>query len=146
MTVALRAHHLLCLLTYVGKGYTPAFTANFDRIAARLSAGEAAELVAGPDAICAPLCAAGTAVEANDEPHCRRASAARRDALALEAVRALLGQPLALGSRLTLTPSLQTRLRAAFADGRLRAACSGCEWHALCSAVAAEGYRGAKLR
>ena len=32
MTIKLRAHHLLCLLTYVGKGYSPAFTANYDRV------------------------------------------------------------------------------------------------------------------
>ena len=25
MTIRLRAHHLLCLLTYAGKGYSPAF-------------------------------------------------------------------------------------------------------------------------
>ena len=29
MTVRLRAHHLLCMLTYVGKGYSPAFCAGF---------------------------------------------------------------------------------------------------------------------
>ena len=38
MTVRLRAHHLLCMLTYVGKGYTAAFTANYDRIVERLNA------------------------------------------------------------------------------------------------------------
>ena len=40
MTVRLRAHHLLCLLTYVGKGYSPAFTANYDKMVKRLAGGE----------------------------------------------------------------------------------------------------------
>ena len=39
MTVRLRAHHLLCLLTYVGKGYSPAFTANYDKVVRRLGEG-----------------------------------------------------------------------------------------------------------
>ncbi len=38
--VRLRAHHLLCLLTYVGKGYSEAFVRRADALAARLSAGE----------------------------------------------------------------------------------------------------------
>ena len=49
MTVRLRAHHLLCMLTYVGKGYSPAFVENYEAIAARLSAGEEIEMVAGPE-------------------------------------------------------------------------------------------------
>ena len=56
MTVALRAHHLLCMLTYVGKGYSAEFAHNFDGLASRLAAGEEVLLVEGPDAICAPLC------------------------------------------------------------------------------------------
>jgi len=40
VTIRLRAHHLLCILTYVGKGYTPGFTVNYDRVARRMSDGE----------------------------------------------------------------------------------------------------------
>lgn len=56
MTLALRAHHLLCMLTYAGRGYSPDFVRNFDHITARLAAGAPITLVHGPDAICAPLC------------------------------------------------------------------------------------------
>ncbi|TJU92322.1 MAG: DUF1284 domain-containing protein, partial [Mesorhizobium sp.] len=63
MTVRLRAHHLLCLLTYVGKGYSPAFTANYDKVVKRLGEGEAVLIVSGPDAICAPMLD-------EREPHC----------------------------------------------------------------------------
>ncbi|WP_292282104.1 DUF1284 domain-containing protein, partial [Mesorhizobium sp.] len=63
MTVRLRAHHLLCLLTYVGKGYSPAFTANYDVVVKRLAGGEDILIVSGPDDICAPLLS-------ESEPHC----------------------------------------------------------------------------
>jgi hypothetical protein len=82
VTVRLRAHHLLCLLTYVGKGYTPAFTANYDVVVARLNAGEDVHLVEGPDDICAPMLA--------DGHHCLNASITERDRQAMDAVAALL--------------------------------------------------------
>ena len=75
MTIRLRAHHLLCLLTYVGKGYSPAFTANYDAIAERLSRGEDILLVSGPDDICAPLLD-------EPEPHCLNEGVIERDRLA----------------------------------------------------------------
>src|SRR5712672_2376586 len=75
LTVRLRAHHLLCMLTFVGEGYSPAFTENYRSIARRLSAGEEIELVSGPDDICAPL------MEGAD-PHCLKASVIDRDAAA----------------------------------------------------------------
>ena len=61
MTVRLRAHHLLCMLTYIGKGYSPAFTDNMTVIAGRVSAGENVEIVDGPDEICAPRLAEANA-------------------------------------------------------------------------------------
>ena len=76
MTVRLRAHHLLCMLTYVGKGYTQSFTVNYDRVAERLNRGEEIEIVAGPDDICAPLLC-------GDAAHCFRKSVSERDAKAL---------------------------------------------------------------
>ena len=72
MTVRLRPHHLLCLLTYVGKGYSAAFVANYDAIARRLSRGEHIEIVDGPDDICRPLLG-------EPEPHCWRDSVIVRD-------------------------------------------------------------------
>ena len=81
MTIRLRPHHLLCLLTYVGKGYGEAFTRNYDGIAQRLSAGEPILVVEGPDEICAPLLA-------DPDTHCRRPGVTGRDVTpeAVEAV------------------------------------------------------------
>src|SRR4051794_14584578 len=55
MTVRLRPHHLLCLLTYVGEGYSPDFVDNLDYVSRKLLQGEDVLLVDGPDDICAPV-------------------------------------------------------------------------------------------
>ena len=139
MTVRLRPHHLLCLLSYSGRGYSPAFSANMTRIAGRLGAGERIEIVEGPDDICAPLLNEA-------DPHCRRAGAAERDRMAARDLGRLPGAPAARpGAGLVFAPGLVRRLRAAFASGRIRTACAGCEWIDLCGAIAAGGFDGAVL-
>ncbi|MDH4439505.1 MAG: DUF1284 domain-containing protein [Rhizobium sp.] len=138
MTVRLRPHHLLCMLTYVGKGYTPAFVENYEAIAARLSAGEEIELVSGPDDICGPL-------TADPKAHCYGESVVERDREAAKAVARLLGRPSNAGARITPSAALLTRLRKTFATGEIRTACSGCEWSDLCDSVAGGGYVGARV-
>ena len=141
MTVALRAHHLLCMLTYVGKGYSPEFAHNFDGIVSRLAAGEEAYLVDGPDAVCAPLCESEGACA-----HCHSAGVRVRDQRAAQELALLLGRPLGVGSRLQLDGALLARLRAAYTSGQMRAACAGCDWADLCTGVASAGYEGVRLR
>ncbi|RUU11202.1 DUF1284 domain-containing protein [Mesorhizobium sp. USDA-HM6] len=138
MTVRLRAHHLLCLLTYVGKGYSPAFIANYDKVVGRLGEGEAVLIVAGPDDICAPMLD-------EPEPHCLGEGAAERDELAARDVGALLGRPIQAGDRLVLDASSLAGMRKAFSSGLTRQACSGCEWSDLCSAVAGGGFHDTRL-
>ena len=140
MTVALRAHHLLCMLTYVGKGYSPEFAHNFDSLSSRLAAGEEVVLVEGPDAICAPLCESEGACA-----HCHGAGVRLRDQRAAQDLAPLLGRPLAPGSSLQLDAALLARLRTAFASGQLRGGCGGCEWADLCTRIAATGYEGVRL-
>lgn len=139
MTLRLRPHHLLCLLTYVGKGYGAAFVRNYDRVAARIAGGEAIEIVAGPDDICAPLLG-------GDDRHCLKDSVNERDRQAARDIGALLCCDIVPGGRLLLTPQWIAVLRAAFAEGRIRAACTGCQWHDLCTRVAGDGYAGVRLR
>ncbi|MCK0195981.1 DUF1284 domain-containing protein [Ancylobacter sp. 6x-1] len=138
MTVRLRAHHLLCLLTFVGKGYTPAFTAHYRRIVRRLDAGEDVEMVAGPDDICAPMLA--------DGHHCLEARIADRDAEAAQAVAALLGMSVAEGARFILAADVLGRLRTGFAEGVVRQACTACQWAPLCDGIAGSGYAGTLLK
>lgn len=90
MTVRLRPHHLLCMLTYVGKGYTSGFVENYDRVATRLNAGEEdIELVDGPDDICEGLLCESHA-------HCFNEGVVQRDEMARLSVSALLGETLTM--------------------------------------------------
>lgn len=139
MTVRLRAHHLLCMLTYSGKGYSEAFVHSFDRLVQRIGAGEAIELLAGPDDVCEPI--AGNAGE-----HCHCTSVIERDRLAAGQLARLAGLLLTPGTRVTVTAPLVQRLRTAFAEGSIRAACADCPWYAMCTEVAAGGYASALLR
>ena len=139
MNITLRAHHLLCVLTYSGKGYSPAFVTNFDSVVRWLQAGEALELVTGPDTLCGPLCA-----EEGDGAHCHGASVQERDLRALHDLAPLLGS-IDSGSPLVLDAARVARLRAAFARGTIRSACADCPWHAMCTDVAASGYARALL-
>jgi hypothetical protein len=138
MTVRLRAHHLLCLLTYVGKGYSPAFTANYNVVVKRLAGGEDILIVSGPDDICAPLLE-------EPEPHCLRESAAERDRLAARDVGAFLNRPIQAGDRFVLDAPSLAGMRKAFSAGLTRQACSGCEWSSLCDTVAAGGFGDTRL-
>lgn len=135
MTVRLRPHHLLCMLTFVGKGYTEAFTENYIRIAARLSAGEDILVVEGPDDICAPMLGeAGM--------HCLNESVADRDRRASEAVAGLLGTPAGSGVQLVPDADFLQQMRDAFSAGAIREGCARCEWSPLCTGIANSGFDG----
>ena len=51
-TLNLRPHHLLCTRAFKGKGYSPAFVENMQRVINRLKAGCDITLITGVDAIC----------------------------------------------------------------------------------------------
>lgn len=138
MTVRLRAHHLLCLLTWAGKGYSPAFTAGFTAIARRIAAGEAVAVIDGPDEVCAPML--DTA-----DCHCRRASVAGRDRRAARALSRFLDRPVRPGVVVRLDGPTLARMRAGYADGAFAGACAGCDWAELCRTIAAGGFRSALL-
>ncbi len=141
MTVRLRPHHLLCVLTYSGRGYTPRFVANLNRVVERLSAGEPVQVIAGRDDICAGFSETETA-----DAHCTRASVTDRDARALAVLSARMARPVRVGAELRLRLATVGRLRAAFADGAFRDACAGCEWVPQCTDTAAAGYPDARLQ
>ncbi|MCK7611539.1 DUF1284 domain-containing protein [Roseibium sediminicola] len=138
MTVSIRAHHLLCILTYLGKGYTPSFVANYDRIIKRLNAGEDLWLIDGPDEICQPMLSEAGC-------HCHNDSVRQRDAQAAEAIGAALGKLLASGGALRLDRDSVMRLRQAFTSGEIQTACAGCEWQDMCSRIAKNKFRGCHL-
>ena len=137
MTVRLRAHHLLCILTFAGEGYSPEFVANLAGIVARIGAGEAIELIDGPDDVCAPLDRTGDA-------HCHEPSVRRRDREALRQL-STAEPPLATARPLVLDRAAIATLRVQFAAGTIRGACAGCSWFGLCTGIASAGYAVAAL-
>ncbi|MCD1637023.1 DUF1284 domain-containing protein [Martelella mediterranea] len=139
MTVRLRPHHLLCMLTYAGKGYSPAFTANMTVVVERIAGGEPIEIVSGPDDICRPLLS-------EPDPHCQRESVQVRDRRASQDVGQLLGVAISAGELPALAEGRLDMLRQAFRDGKIRAACRDCEWQDLCGGISDDDFAGTALK
>ena len=141
MTIEIRPHHLLCVLTYIGKGYSGEFTGNFDSLIARINAGETSlRLADGPDDICRGnpglICGDST---------CDALRRHQADVLALADIKDFLGISLKPGDQLALTPELIRKLKESFKTGKIRRACHGCVWHDLCSGIAADGFAQTRL-
>ena len=133
--VRLRGHHFLCLLTYKGLGYTPAFVENMTAVAARINAGAKVILHAGPDDICAALSPADRAACNHD---CAKPETAALDDMAEKATVAVLGH--GLNEAFTLDAEKVAHLRAAFLTGESRSACGLCRWRAICDEIAGSSY------
>ena len=137
----LRGHHFLCLLTYKGLGYTPAFVENMTAVANRINAGAKVILHPGPDDICAALTQADRAACNHD---CAKPETAALDDLAEKATAAVLGH--GLNDAFTLDAEKVAKLRAAFLTGESRSACGLCRWRAICDEIAASGYAATLLK
>lgn len=144
-----RGHHLLCLLTYVGEGYTPVFVAAMDALVTHLTAGGAIALCEGPDVLCAALQNGASAFG----QHCHKARNLERDRVALQEIGKLAGLSLAAQTRIdaqtlplgAMRRTLQELDAAASLEG-LRQACGQCEWLGLCRRVSCADFATAKLK
>lgn len=140
IVIRLRGHHLLCMLAYVGYGYTPAFTKAFDRAVTAIGGGATIEIVEGKDDLCDTL-----DPQTQPDYHCDEARNLDRDARALQSINDVLSMDLVTGSRFQVTAEMETLMRAAFKTGTIRKACDGCEWHATCTEIADRRFEGVKL-
>ncbi len=129
------------MLTFVGRGYSAEFVANFETIVGRLREGASVQLVDGPDDVCAPLC------RDSGEAHCVNASVTARDILARTALAAIpeLATLVHASHAIRLDSAIVADLRGRFAAGSIRAACAGCEWSSFCTQIAADGFSTARL-
>lgn len=149
--IRLRPHHLLCVLTYAGRGYTPRFTSSMDDLIQRLGRGEEVAIVDGPDDICAPWLLEPLLAEETEnaaeirKPHCYEQRIADRDSHAAADIGKLLGYEITTDVTLRLTADLMPRLREAFKAGLVRGACIGCEWKSFCDGLSAADFADCRL-
>ncbi|MGB0660396.1 MAG: DUF1284 domain-containing protein [Mangrovicoccus sp.] len=118
--LALRPHHLLCVLGFQGKGYSDAFTANMAQIVLgqlRAAQSDDVQLVitTQADAICGPCpkrvgvgCKSQSQIDALDQRH-------------MQALEIAPGQELSWGAA-------KARIKARLRPADLRRLCQGCQW------------------
>jgi uncharacterized protein len=138
--IKLRGHHFLCLLTYKGLGYTPAFVDNLSAVANDINAGHPVILSEGPDDICKGLSAEDRIACGHD---CAKPQTRDIDGLAIQAVAPLLC--VAMDEPFILTSERIIMLRTEFSKGSIRSACQSCQWMEICDQIADSDYAGVKL-
>jgi hypothetical protein len=140
MPVRLRGHHFLCILTYRGYGYTPAFVDNMTALVEAIGEGRKVVLVEGPDDICnglTPEC------RKTCDHDCSKPSTFEIDLYASDAAKQLI--PLHSGEPFVLDREHVGLMRKEFAGGSIRRACQQCSWKDFCTEIAADGFAGTKL-
>lgn len=120
----LRAHHLMCVTTYQGKGYSPEFVANMNRVWHALRAGAYDRVRA--TSVADPLC--GACPNLQDpvvDTSCRyHASISERDRRMLAAMGWEEGEVVALAP-------VMDHIHAHHAD-LMKQVCVGCDWTSIC--------------
>lgn len=136
--IRLRGHHLLCSLTYAGRGYSKDFERGFNQVIERLKMNETILIVAGPDDVCKPIMDC-------DQSHCREARILRRDELALEDLASHLNEPISIGSKIKPDQFFGAKFRSAFRQRTIRRACFDCQWAEICDQIADADYASTLL-
>lgn len=122
MEIILRAHHVLCIQGFRGKGYSAEFVANFAYIVERLNTHKDTqiELIAGPDDICrcCPYLGEGGCKRSRNEPE-----------KFSQQIDTQVFQRLGLGpgTRLSWTEVLE-QIKARIESKDLVSICWGCPW------------------
>lgn len=123
-TVALRGHHLLCLLGYRGMGYSADYVANMTRLyeQLRLHPETQVAIVAGPDELCA-------AFPCDQPNHCAEATVHTRDRVILDALSLAVGQCVPW-------QEIEARVRMHIVGSDLVTFCQSCPWrpYGVCEA------------
>jgi hypothetical protein len=132
------------MLTYIGKGYSKAFIENFSMLTETINQNKITALVVeGPDDICAPrLCdPCDTSCHCLDDRH------ETIDLLALADLRKIETlEKIEFDQEVDLSTKLISTLRHHFKEGKIRSACTQCEWVDLCSEIAKNNFEDTKLK
>ena len=136
--ISLRAHHLLCSLTYAGRGYSKEFERGFNQVVERLNKNETILVVSGPDEICA-------SIEGCSDSHCREMRNSRRDELALEDISSHIGDTIKVGSEISPSRLFNEKFRSSFQKRSIRRACLDCQWSKIRDQIADSDYSSSLL-
>jgi len=123
----MRAHHLVCMLTFIGGGYTPGYTTHLRTMLEKMTAqqeGTLVTIVNGPDSWCHSLLKSQkTQIDQTKAPcqhntiassvpmdqgescyaqHCQHPSVTARDAWALNDLGVMIGKPVMAGDTLLI--------------------------------------------
>lgn len=120
----LRAHHLMCVTTYQGKGYSPEFVANMNRVWHALRSGE--QPVVAVHAQADPLCMSCPNLQDASVPtSCQfQRSIEARDRRLIQAMGWVEGQTVELAPVMEQILANHAEL--------LGHVCQGCDWMAIC--------------
>lgn len=133
--IKLRGHHLFCIITHVGKGYSTGFVENMSEIVTQIASGCRVTLVWGPDSICdgwkeSPVC------------HCNKyKDILWRDILGFISISILLRKIILPGCKITINKKDLITLQKCFHKKGFRVGCSGCQWKSLCDEVSAKNFQ-----
>lgn len=121
---SLRAHHLMCVTTYQGKGYSPEFVANMNRVWHALRSGVYPKVEV--HAVADPLCHACPNLQDRAQPtSCQfQRSIEARDRRLLEAMGWQEGQIVELEEVMAYILAHHAEL--------LSHVCVGCDWMSIC--------------
>lgn len=128
--IALRGHHVLCLLGYQGMGYSKEYIANMTQVHRRLRTYPKTEiiLISGPDDLCAKF--------PESQPyHCEDTNIHERDASILEQLQLSPGQVLPW-------EEIEERIKEFVLSTDIARLCSTCSWRSC--GVCEEGVVGLK--
>jgi hypothetical protein len=122
---SLRAHHFLCIATYQGKGYSPDFVANMNRVWAHAKRGAVGDVQATSEAD--PICHACPHLRDRDDPvSCKfQTSIGARDRRMIQAMGWEENQQVSFEDVMEVVHTRHKDL--------MDQVCNGCDWVPICA-------------
>lgn len=137
----LRAHQMLCLMTWKGIAFTPDFVRVFNMLVDYIRSDRAViEILDRPDTLKEEP---ENLVRGRNEPPPRPMP--HRDRLAMDELGRHTGLPMTEGTMIIPEEPFMDHLRAKFKAGDIRGACAGCRFDDMCTRIAKEDFRDSRL-
>ena len=123
--IDLRAHHLVCMQYYVGKGYSALFTQNMDRVVAHLklhARQPLIQIVEGCDGLCRSC------------PHRREGACAKEMIVRAKDDAYVKALDVQMGQRYSYQ-LIADRVQQCITRAVFNRICANCEWFAMCTSI-----------